>query len=134
MLLALLAAPGVTCAQPREADDERERAIVEGLRREDPAAADRYVALRNARAQALEELRRVEKQYNAAGAGLQGVFARSLVQARKKYADAELKLLDFYDARDREIVAKYQEEIGRINGYIESRRKTRAELEKLLAP
>ena len=132
--MLFIAFPGVALAQPRAADDERERAFVESMRREDPAAADRYVALRDARAQALAELRKVEAQYNAAGPGLQGIFARSLVQARKKYAETSLALIDFYDARDREAVSKYQEEIGRINAFIEERKKTREELQKLLAP
>ena len=135
LLLTLLAAPGVAAAQPRGADEtDRERAFVENMRRDDPAAADRYVALRDARAQALAELRRVEAQYNGAGPELRGIFARSLIQARKKYAETSLALLDFYDTRDREVVTRYQDEIGKINAFIEDRRKTRAELEKLLAP
>ena len=55
-------------------------------------------------------------------------------EARKKYAETSLALLDFYDARDRAGIVRYQEEIDRINALIEERKRTRAELEKLLAP
>jgi hypothetical protein len=135
LLVLVLAAPGVVGAQPRAASEaEREQAFIDELRREDAAAADRYVALRDVRAQALTELHRVEVQYNGAGADLRGLFVRSLVQARKKYAETSLALLDFYDERDRGAVTRYREEIGRITGIIEQRQKTRAELQKLLAP
>ena len=129
--LALAADAG---AQPAVGDEaERERRFVETLRRDDPAAADRYVALRDARAEALAELRRVETQYSGAGPELRGIFARPLVQARKKYAETSLALLDFYDGRDRDLITRYQDEIGKINAAIDARRKTREELEKLLA-
>jgi hypothetical protein len=134
VLAVAIAAPSGVAAQARPADAEREQAFVEALRREDPAAADQYVVLRDARAQALAELRKVETQYNGAGPELRGLFVRSLVQARKKYAETSLALFDFYDARDRTTVARYQEEIGKINAVIEERRRARAELEKLLAP
>jgi hypothetical protein len=138
LTLGALCVAGPAAAQPpvpsRGDEAERERAFVEAMRREDPAAADRFVALRDARAQALAELRKIESQYNAAGSGVQGVFVRSLLQARKKYAETSLALLDFFDARDREVVARYQDEIGKINAIIEERKKTRAEFEKLLTP
>jgi hypothetical protein len=41
-------------------------------------------------------------------------------------------LLDFFEARDRQALASYQEEISRINGRLEGRKRTRAEIEKLL--
>jgi len=132
-LVALLAASPAATAQPA-GETAREQAFVETLRREDPAVADRYVALRDARAQAIAELRKVETQYNAAGPELRGLFARPLLQARRKYAETSLALLDFYDARDREALTRYREEIGKIDAAVEARRKTRAELEKLLAP
>ena len=131
-MLLIGAAPAV--AQPRGADGAREEAFVDDLRREDQATADRYVALRDARAQALAELRKAEAQYGAAGPELRGVFVRGLVQARKKYAETSLALLDFYEARDRAAITRYQEEIARITALGEERRRTRAELEKLLAP
>lgn len=131
----MLALPGAAHGQARPAGDaDRERAFVEALRREDAATADRYVGLRDARAQALAELRRAETMYNGAGPELRGMFARGLVQARRKYAETSLALLDFYEARDRAAIQRYQEEIDRIKAAIEDRTRTRAELEKLLAP
>jgi hypothetical protein len=32
------------------------------------------------------------------------------------------------------MITRYQEEIGKVNGFIEQRRKTRVEFEKMLAP
>jgi hypothetical protein len=117
---------------PEEA--ERDRAIVEALRREDPAEADRYVALSDARVQAMAELRRTEIQYNAAGPELRSVFAASLRRAQHKYGEAALAILDFFDARDRRAISRYQEEIKRIDQFLEERQRNRAELQKLLGP
>lgn len=135
LLAAALMAPSAT-AQPRGGDDDaaREQAFVEALRREDATAADRYVALRDARAQAIAELRKVEAQYNGAGPDLRGLFVRPLRQAQKTYAETSLALLDFHDGRDREAVVRYRGEIDKINAMIEERKRARAELEKLLAP
>ena len=130
---AMLASSGAALAQtPQVVDDEQ--AYIEQLRREDPALGDRYVKLRDARAQALAELKKVEAQYQGAGPGLRGIFVSSLKQARKKYAETSLALLDFFDARDRTNMTRYQEEIVKLTGMIEERKRTRAELEKLLAP
>ncbi len=133
VLAVILVWPFAAMAQPRSAgpDDERERAFVEALRREDPATAERFVELRNARDAALADLQRVQVQYNAAGAELRPVFLGTLRQAQRKYAERSLALLDFLDERDRRAMARYQEEIGRINGVLEERKKTRAEFEKL---
>ena len=66
LLLAILASPGVALAQPvRDDGAERERAFIEGLRSEDPASAERFIALRDAQRQAMAELRRKEGQTNA---------------------------------------------------------------------
>ena len=125
----------VANAQPPGAQEtEREREFVEALRREDPAEADRFVALSDARAQAIAELRRAEGQYAAAGPELRSAFAASLRGAQRKYAEASLALLDFFDARERRALACYQEEIQRIQKLLEDRQRTRAELQKLLAP
>ena len=115
-------------------ETERERQFVEALRREDPAEADRFVALNDARTQAVNELRRDEGQYGAAGPELRSAFATSLRRAQHKYAEASIALLDFFDARERRVVARYQEEIQRVQKAIEDRQRTRAELQKLLAP
>jgi hypothetical protein len=113
------------------ADDQ---SFVDNLRREDPAAADRYVALRDAREKALAELRKIETQATAIAPEARGLFARSLIQARKKYAETSLALMDFFDERDRATVQRYQDEIGKINAVLDERKKARADLEKLLAP
>ena len=136
MLLAIVcAAPSAAPAQPRSTEEaERERATVEALRREDPAEADRYVALSDARAQAIADLRRAETQFNAAGPELRSAFAAPLHRAQRRYAETSLGLLDFFDSRERRAVARYQEEIQRINRLLEDRQRTRAELQKLLGP
>jgi hypothetical protein len=133
-LFFVLVLAAAAAAQPRQDDAAREQAFIEALRREDPAAADRYVELRDRRAQALAELRKVETQASVIGAGMREVYAGPLRQARHKYAEAALAMLDFYDERDRTAVARYQEEIGKISGFLEERKKARAELEKLRAP
>ena len=46
-------------------------------------------------------------------------FLPRLKQARPKYVDSQLKILDFLDERDRSIVARLQEEIGRFNRELE---------------
>jgi hypothetical protein len=132
LLAALLAAAPAAVAQPARSDDDRERAFVEGLRRDDPAAAERYVALRDAREQAVAELKRAEAQYGAGGRELRPVFLPQVRQARRKYAESSLALLDFLDARDRQAIASYREAIDRLNRILEEHTRTRAELEKLL--
>jgi hypothetical protein len=132
-LIAVCVATSPAAAQPRTGEDaERERAFIDALRRDDPADADRYVALSEARAQAVAELRRVEGQYQAAGPELRSVFAASLRRAQRRFAEAGIAILDFFDARERRAVTRYQEEIQRINKIIEDRQRSRAELQKLL--
>ena len=114
------------------AADERERAFVEGLRREDPGEADRYVALRDARNQAIAEIQKVQVRYSAAGPELRPVFVQQLRDAQRHYATSALALLDFLEGRERRLAARYQEEISRINRTLEERARSRAELEKLL--
>jgi hypothetical protein len=134
-LAVTLATPWAAAAQMRTQEEtERERATIEALRREDPAEADRYVALSDARAQAIADLRRAETQYNAAGPELRSAFTAPLRRAQSKYAETSLALLDFFDARERRAIARYQEEIQRINKLLEDRQRSRAELQKLLAP
>ena len=119
-------------AQAGDADDERERVFVEVLRHEDPSSAERYVALRDARGQAITDLQRVQAQYTAAGPELRPVFLRQLKDAQRQYAKSSLALLDFLDARDRRALARYQEEIGRINRLLEQHAQRRAEFERIL--
>lgn len=132
MLAAVVAA--AWAQSERDADPERERAYVEGLRREDAAAAERYVALRDARARAVADLRKAEAQYNAAGPALQALFLRPVRDARKKYAETSLALLEFFDVRDRALIARYHDEIERIRALLDERQRTRVEIQKLLAP
>jgi hypothetical protein len=129
--LLLAAAPPAVAQPPRDGAD-RERAFVESLGRADPAAAETYVALRDARQKAMDELQRVEARYRAAGRELRPVFLPELREARRAYAERSLALLDFLDARDRQALASYQEAIGRITAILEEHRQTRAQLEKLL--
>ena len=132
LLAALLAAPPIAAAQSRGGGDDSERAFLEGLRRGDPVAAERYVALRDAREKAIAELQRVEAQYGATGRDLRPVFLPQVKQARHTYAETSLALLDVLDAHDRQAVAGYREAIGRIDALLEARQRTRAELQKVL--
>jgi len=126
--------PGALAQTPSGAGaaDERERAFVEALRREDPGEADRYVALRDARNQAMDEVQKAQVRYSAAGPELRPLFLQQMKDARRHYAERSLALLDFLDLRERRALMRYQEEIGRINRILEERARSRAELEKLL--
>ncbi len=97
LLAALLAGPAAAQTEGDEAT------FVETLRRNDPAAAERYVALRDAREKAVTT-----------------------------YAETSLALLDFLDARDREALASYQAAISRIGTLLEERKQARADLERIL--
>jgi hypothetical protein len=136
LVFVILAIATAAAAQPRTVDDDtaREQALVEGLRAEDAALADRYIALRDERARASAALQKVEAQYNGIGPGLRQIYAAPYRDARRTYATASLALLDFFEARDRAIITRYQEEIGKVNGFIDQRQKTRVEFEKMLAP
>ena len=138
-LLLVLALPRPGAAQARsDGEDERERQFVEALRREDPAAAERWLALRDVRTRALAGLHEAEAGYAAAGPELRSVALPRLTQARRAYAEASLVVLDFLDARDRRTLASYQEALAsyrdaitRIGEILAERQRTRADLEKL---
>ena len=133
MLLAILASAFVSAAQPDEGDSAaREKAFIEALQRENPASVARFIALRDAQQKALAELQSTEGRANATPPALRPSFLPQLKQARRKYVDSQLKILDFLDERDRGIVARLQEEIGRFNRELEGRQKSRDELKKLL--
>ena len=127
-LLAILLATGGGA----QAQDGGESAFVEVLRREDPASAERYVTLRDARSTAIAELERVKAQYGAVGAELRSVALPRLRQAQRDYAERTIALLEFLEARDRRLLATYQEEITRINKILEERARTREEMQRLL--
>ena len=124
-------ASGASTQAPGSAGAVDERAFVEGLRREDPAEADRYVALRDARNQAIAEVQKAQARYSASVPELRPGFFQQLRDAQRVYAERSLALLDFLDSRERRAVARYQEEINRINRLLEERAGSRAELEKL---
>jgi len=130
--LAVAVPGGLAQGSGSDADNERERAFVEALRREDPSGAERYVTLRDARGQAMAELQRVQARYSAAGPELRPFVLRQLKDAQRQYAKSSLAFLDFLDARDRRALARYQEEISRINRLLEEHSRARAELERLL--
>ena len=133
-LLAILTSPLVAAGQPDKGDSAaREKAFVEALRREDPASADQFIALRDAQQKALAELQSTESRANAVPPVLRPSFLPQLKQARQKYVESELKILDFLDERDRAIVARLEEEIGRFKRELEKRQKSRDELKKLLS-
>jgi len=135
LLLAILASPDVLSAQADKGDAAaRERAFIETLRRENPASADRFIALRDAAQQALAELRRREAQVNAMLPGLRGPLLPPLKQAQRNYVDAQFKILDFLDERDRRIIANLQEDIAQFKRALEERQRSREELKKLLPP
>jgi hypothetical protein len=130
--LLVVVAGGLPPGSASDADDERERAFVEALRREDPSDAERYVALRDARRQAIAELQRVQARYSAAGSELRSLVLRQLQDAQRQYAKSSLAFLDFLETRDRRALARYQEEISRISRLLEEHARARAELEKQL--
>jgi hypothetical protein len=133
LLLAILASPDVLSAQADKGDGAaRERAFIETLRRENPASADRFIALRDASDQALVELRRREAQANAMPPGLRGTLLPGLKQAQRNYVDAQFKILDFLDERDRGIIAHLQEEAAQFKRALDERQRSRDDLKKLL--
>ncbi len=130
----LLATSADVRAQARgpAADNERESAFVEALRQEDPAGAERYITLRDARAKAVGELERAQQRYNAVGPELRAVALPQLRQAQRTYAESSLALLEFLDARDRRLLENYQVEMSRINKILEERARARDEFQRLL--
>lgn len=113
------------------ADEERDQAFIEALRREDAGTAARYTELREARRAAIAELQKVQTRYAAAGPGLRPVMLPQLKDAQRRYAETSLAVLDFLDARDRRALARYEEETGRIKALLEERTRARADLEKM---
>ena len=135
LLLAILASPDLLSAQADKGDGAaRERAFIETLRRENPASADRFIALHDAAQQAIAELRRREAQANAMPTGLRGPLLPGLKQAERNYVDAQFKILDFLDERDQRIIANLQEEAAQFKRALEERQRSREELKKLVPP
>jgi hypothetical protein len=132
-LLAVSSLPAAAAAQPgRDDQAAREQAFIEVLRHEDPASAEKFIALRDAQQQALAELRNSEGRANALPPALRPSVLPQLKQARRKYAESQLKILDFLDERDRKVMARLQEELGQFKRALDDRRKARDELQQLL--
>ena len=113
-------------------DNAGESNFIEALRQDDPAAAERYVTLRDARAKAIAELERAQQRYAAVGPELRAVALPQLRQAQRSYAESTLAVLDFLDARDRRLLSTYQEQTNRINKALEERARTRDDLQRML--
>ena len=129
VLLAVLAAPPALGQNPdKQALDDA--GFVEMLRREDPALAERFVTLRDAQTAAAADLQQAMKRYGAGGPELRAVFLPQLQQARRRYGEAALALLDFLDARDRAVIARMEGDIARFRRVIEERARERPELER----
>jgi hypothetical protein len=130
LALVGLAAAGAAAAQPKP---DADLAFIDSLRREDPATAERFVALRDARNAAIADLERAGQRYSAGGSALQPITLPELKKARRRYAETSLALLDFLDERDRAGIARLQRQIESVNHALEERRRDREELEKLRA-
>ena len=125
LLAVLLLAPTATPAQD-------EAAIVEYMRRLGPELAERYIALRDAQAAAVAELGRATERYNAGGPALRSVSLPALRQAKRRYAETSLALLEFLDARDRQVIGRLEADIERLKRGLDDRARARAELEHML--
>ena len=133
MLLATLASPTVVAAQQdRDDGGARERAFIDLLRREDPASAERFIALRDARDKALAELQHTERLAGAMPPELRASFVPQLKQARRKYVDSQIQILDFLDERDRRLIARLRGDIEQLNRDLEAHQRSRDELRKLV--
>jgi len=127
MILVLVLAATPALAQPGD-----DAGFIEYLRRQDPAAADRFVTLRNARDAALADYRQASERYSAGGPALRSVSLPALQQARRRYAEASLAVLDFLDERDRGVIAKLEADAARVKHLLEERARDRAELQRML--
>ena len=135
LVLALMLAAVPVLGQPPAkggAAAAEDAAFIEYLRRQDPAAAERFVELRDARNAAFAELQRASERYGAGGPALRSVSLPALQQARHRYAEASLAVLDFLDARDRGLIARLEADAARVRRSLEVRAKDRADLERML--
>ena len=120
-------------AQPAAKDRgaDQDASFIEYLRRQDPAAAERFITLRNAREAALAEMQQAAERYGAGGPALRPVSLPALQQARKRYAEASLALLDFLDERDRAVIARLEADVERVKQSLENRAHDRVQLERM---
>jgi hypothetical protein len=126
MILVVVLAAAPVFGQPGD------EGFIEYLRRQDPAAAERFVALRNARDAALADYRQASERYSAGGPALRSVSLPALQQAKRRYAEASLALLDFLDERDRGLITKLEADIARVKRTLEERARDRTELQRML--
>src|SRR4051812_41300932 len=133
-LALILAATPVLGQAPAKggAAAAEDAAFVEYLRRQDPAAAERFLTLRDARDAALTDYRQATERYGAGGPALRAGSLPALQQARRRYAEASLALLDFLDARDRSVIAKLEADAARVKRMLDERARDRGELERML--
>ena len=124
---AAFAQPATT---PHAADEDA--AFIDYLRRQDPASAERFIELRDARAAAQADMQRASERYAAGGPALKPVALPALQQARRRYAETSLALLDFLDTRDRGLIARLESDLERVKRSIEARAKDRPPLERML--
>ena len=124
-----LAAASPALAQPGARVDD-DAPFVEILRRQDPALAERYIALRDARMAAATQLQRAVERYSAGGPALRSVSLPELQQAKRRYGEASLAFLDFLDERDRGVLARLEADVERVRQAIEERARARPELER----
>jgi hypothetical protein len=126
LILALVLAATPVFGQPGD------EGFIEYLRRQDPAAAERFVTLRNARDAALADYRQASERYSAGGPALRSVSLPALQQAKRRYAEASLAVLDFLDERDRGLITKLEADIVRVKRTLEERARDRTELQRML--
>ena len=132
-LLSVVGFPTFAPAQQGRDDQlAREQAFVEALRREDAASAEKFIALRDAQKKALAELQDREIRASSLPPSLRSSMLPQLKQARRKYAESQLEIFDFLDERDRKLMARLQEEMGRFSRELDERQKARDDLKKLL--
>lgn len=132
-LLSVFALAAAAAAQQgRDDQAAREQAFVEALRREDAASAESFIALRDARKKAVAELQETEARAMSLPPALRPSALPQLKQARRKYVESQLKIFDFLDERDRKLMARLQDDMGRLSRELEERQKARDDLKKLL--
>jgi len=126
-----VAAPAFAQPAAKDRGADQDAGFIEYLRRQDPAAAERFITLRNAREAALAEMQQATERYGAGGPALRPVSLPALQQARKRYAEASLALLDFLDERDRAVIAKLEADVERVKHSLENRAHDRVQLERM---
>ena len=135
-LLAASPAHSQAPAPPAKAADA-DAGFIEFLRRQDPAAAERFLVLRDARDAAVKNLQAASARYSAGGTALRAVSLPELREARRRYAEASVALLDFLDERDRATLARLEAtaerlkaDAARLHESLEERARARADIRK----